>query len=224
MESLQWSPTDLGIPNTASEGAGAFSASGRPPGRTARSSADRVDITSVGRENLDMSVGGARRRELEELLSHAYRDGLISQDTHAARLELVIDGALIDSEQVVGDLCFRAGEDRLRDRVSHTMTLVADRLLGAIGIHPAAPGRLLGLDWAGEDGELLIGRSRSCDIVLEDPNVSRRHARLIHRDGRWVLQDLASTNGTHLNGRRVGRCELRVGDLLLLGNTCLQVD
>lgn len=184
----------------------------------------RVDIKGARGENLEMPAGGARRRELEEVLSQAYGDGLVSEDTHAARLECILGEQLIDPDQVVGDLHFRAGEDRLRDRISHTVTLVADRVLGAIGLRLLAPAQLLALDWTGVDREMLIGRSRSCDIVLDDPTVSRRHARLIHRDGRWVLQDLASTNGTHLNGRRIGRCELRVGDLLLLGSSALQVD
>jgi hypothetical protein len=170
-------------------------------------------------------MGGVRRREIEAVLSQAYRDALISQDTHDARLELLLDDHIVDPDQVVGDLFFRATDHPgLRDRISNTVTLVADRVLGAMGLRLMAPTRLLALDWSAEDEELLIGRSRSCDIVLEDSEVSRRHARLIHRDGRWVLQDLASTNGTHLNGRRVGRCELRAGDMLVLGSTCLEVD
>ena len=60
--------------------------------------------------------------------------------------------------------------------------------------------------------------------MLEDPAVSRRHARLSFRDGRWILQDLGSRNGTRVNGVRVGRCEVRPGDLVELGNTHLTVD
>jgi pSer/pThr/pTyr-binding forkhead associated (FHA) protein len=70
----------------------------------------------------------------------------------------------------------------------------------------------------------VIGRSSSCQIVIGEPTVSRHHARLRSRDGRWVLQDLGSTNGTYLNGRRVGRCELRPGDLVLLGEAAFRVD
>jgi pSer/pThr/pTyr-binding forkhead associated (FHA) protein len=86
------------------------------------------------------------------------------------------------------------------------------------------PADLLALDWTGVVPELLVGRSRRCDVVLDDPGVSRRHARLVFRDGSWVLQDLQSTNGTTVNGVQVGRCQLRPGDSLTLGTACLRVD
>jgi pSer/pThr/pTyr-binding forkhead associated (FHA) protein len=64
---------------------------------------------------------------------------------------------------------------------------------------------------------MLIGRSRDCDITLEDPNASRRHAELRNEDGRWVVTDLGSTNGIKVNGRRVGEAVLQPGDELTLG-------
>jgi pSer/pThr/pTyr-binding forkhead associated (FHA) protein len=84
--------------------------------------------------------------------------------------------------------------------------------------------RLLGLDWAGAQQELVVGRDCGCDVVLSDESVSRHHARLRFRDGSWVLQDLDSTNGTLVNGVRVGRCSLRPGDRLTLGTLSLQID
>ncbi|HLH64315.1 MAG TPA: FhaA domain-containing protein [Solirubrobacteraceae bacterium] len=69
---------------------------------------------------------------------------------------------------------------------------------------------------------VLIGRSRQCDVVLDDPNVSRSHAEIRPRGGSWVLRDLGSTNGTRLNGRRVDGPEvLRRGDEMQLGATRL---
>jgi hypothetical protein len=64
---------------------------------------------------------------------------------------------------------------------------------------------------------LLIGRSRDCDISVEDPNVSRRHAELRNEDGRWVVADLGSTNGVKVNGRRVEKSPLEPGDEVVLG-------
>jgi hypothetical protein len=52
----------------------------------------------------------------------------------------------------------------------------------------------------GSEG-VTLGRSRSCDIVLDDPNVSRQHAEIRPRGGSWVVVDLGSTNGSRLNGR-----------------------
>jgi len=69
-----------------------------------------------------------------------------------------------------------------------------------------------------------LGRHPSCDVVLSSMSVSRRHARLVFRDGRWVLQDLGSTNGTEVNGIDVGRCELRPGDEVILGDERLRID
>jgi hypothetical protein len=65
---------------------------------------------------------------------------------------------------------------------------------------------------------VTLGRSRQCDIVLSDPNVSRQHAEIRPRGGRWALIDLGSTNGSLLNGRRVEGSEpIRSGDEIELG-------
>jgi pilus assembly protein CpaF len=104
------------------------------------------------------------------------------------------------------------------------MSTMIGRFSGLFGDAPPEPSTLLALDWTAEPHELVIGRSSNCDVVITDPTVSRRHARLILREGRWILQDLASTNGSHLNGRRVGRCELRPGDELYLGDIGLRID
>lgn len=63
-----------------------------------------------------------------------------------------------------------------------------------------------------------VGRERSvADVVLRDPNVSRRHAMLTFTGSDWSIEDLNSTNGTLVNNRRVTRCPLRNGDLLTFG-------
>jgi hypothetical protein len=65
-----------------------------------------------------------------------------------------------------------------------------------------------------------IGRSRECDIVLDDAGISRRHAEIRPgRDG-WTLADLDSTNGVRLNGRKVRAAQpLHAGDRVELGST-----
>src|SRR3712207_2462721 len=72
-------------------------------------------------------------------------------------------------------------------------------------------------------GGAVIGRSRDCDIVLSDPNVSRRHAELRANGRAWVIADLGSTNGVKVNGRRIqGTAPLNPGDRIALGTADLR--
>ncbi|MFZ5632918.1 MAG: FhaA domain-containing protein [Bacillota bacterium] len=66
---------------------------------------------------------------------------------------------------------------------------------------------------------VVLGRRESCDIVLPDGSVSRRHARLEPLKGSWVVTDLNSTNGTYVNGERIKTKTLSPGDSLKLGST-----
>ena len=64
----------------------------------------------------------------------------------------------------------------------------------------------------------IIGRERAAaDVILRDPNVSRRHAELTFTGSDWSIEDLNSTNGTFVNNRRITRCPLRNGNLLTFG-------
>lgn len=86
---------------------------------------------------------------------------------------------------------------------------------------PGASQRVIAID----KPELLIGRLDETrdirpEIALDDPGASRRHAKLVASGGAVALQDLASTNGTELNGEGVppgSRKELRDGDRVTLG-------
>jgi hypothetical protein len=66
---------------------------------------------------------------------------------------------------------------------------------------------------------ILLGRSRECDIQVEDPNVSRRHAELRQEGASYWIVDLESTNGIEVNGRRVKRAKLDSGDSFTVGST-----
>jgi pSer/pThr/pTyr-binding forkhead associated (FHA) protein len=68
---------------------------------------------------------------------------------------------------------------------------------------------------------VLVGRSRDCDVVVSDPNVTRRHIELRRGDRGWAAVDLGSTNGMKVNGRRVGHAELNPGDRIRIGVTDL---
>jgi pSer/pThr/pTyr-binding forkhead associated (FHA) protein len=69
-----------------------------------------------------------------------------------------------------------------------------------------------------------IGRTREADVFLRDAEVSRRHARLETHSGTLYVEDLQSSNGTFLNGRRVtDALEVREGDAIDVGTTRLLV-
>jgi|SoiMethySBSTD1v2_1073268.scaffolds.fasta_scaffold52140_5 FHA domain-containing protein len=70
----------------------------------------------------------------------------------------------------------------------------------------------------------VIGRSKDCDIQLDDTNVSRRHAELRQEGTAYWIVDLDSTNGVEINGRRAKRAKLDPGDTVTLGSTDLVFD
>jgi len=72
--------------------------------------------------------------------------------------------------------------------------------------------------------EISIGRIEDNDVVLPRSNVSKRHARLVLKEDRYVLIDLKSTNGTYINGRRLGAPMLvGVGDKIYIGDFILSL-
>jgi hypothetical protein len=66
-------------------------------------------------------------------------------------------------------------------------------------------------------GSTRIGRSPDCDVFLDDVTVSRNHAVLVERDGRFFVEDEGSLNGTFVNRRRIDSAELENGDELQIG-------
>lgn len=70
----------------------------------------------------------------------------------------------------------------------------------------------------------VIGRSRRCDLVVDDENVSRRHCELSLKGREWYVSDLESTNGVAVNGRQVSSARLAPGDEITLGTSRLRFD
>jgi FHA domain-containing protein/zinc ribbon protein len=68
-----------------------------------------------------------------------------------------------------------------------------------------------------ENEETTVGRSPDCDVFLDDVTVSRRHALVVRRDGRFFIEDRGSLNGTFLNRRRIESGPLEDGDELQIG-------
>ncbi|HEY1457526.1 MAG TPA: DUF3662 and FHA domain-containing protein [Solirubrobacteraceae bacterium] len=162
---------------------------------------------------------------------------------HARREELVMASRPLitfhtDQQLRLGEFGIQARLVRVEDheegglaQAEHGHTMIyssAQRLRGQLAVEePQRVGRAF-IHTA--DRRLLvspkgsvIGRSRSCDIVLDDAGVSRRHAKLMSSAQGWVIEDLHSTNGVVLNGTRLpdGQSLLEDGDRIELGNTTI---
>ncbi len=80
-----------------------------------------------------------------------------------------------------------------------------------------AEGKEAGKEFVFDQTSVLIGRTSECDVVLYDPGVSRKHARIYAEGDRYFVEDMGSSNGTKVNGSIVKRKELNDGDSVALG-------
>jgi hypothetical protein len=192
----------------------------------------RVYLSPQDREQF-ASYEPALRKELSDyLLEHArqeqfalstrpqvefHTDERLDLGEFGIQAELV---ALPEDERPEGE----AGPAPSEGDFGHTMVYSASR--DARRIEPVDDRRQALLVGGGRRNVLsgsrvVLGRSREADIVLQDPNVSRRHAELRREDAGWQIVDLGSTNGIKVNGRRVGNQSLRPGDQITIGVTDL---
>jgi FHA domain len=176
-----------------------------------------------------MLNAGASRDRLAAILGAAFADGLLSEQTLSHRLGLLFGHRLVDPHGLVGDLSVRGRHPTARGAPLPALAAASwARLIAWLAAPDAGSGEtdslVLALDWAGGQEDLVVGRGPQCDIGLDDETVSRRHARLVLRDGIWTIEDLGSLNGTAVNGTIVGRAALRPGDRVLLGRQALEID
>jgi hypothetical protein len=165
------------------------------------------------------------------LLEHARREklALVSRP----QIEFRTDDRLSLGEFGIQARLVRPSEEPDRQRnaqpvqADHGNTMVystAGRLRGPVeAVQGTRPSRALlvaeGRRHVVPPGGALIGRSRECDVVLSDANVSRRHAEVRPAAaGTWMISDLRSTNGVRINGRQItGPQPLTTGDRIALG-------
>jgi FHA domain-containing protein len=185
----------------------------------------RVFLSPDDRSQFEGYEAGLKKELSDYLLEHARNEGLALVTRPAIefetddRLEL---GEFGIQARLVGDLEELEGvEEEPAAEFGHTMVYSADREARRLEAPPPETARALlvgeGRRTALSGERLLVGRSRECDLVLEDPNVSRKHAELRREDGRWLIADLGSTNGLKVNGRRVTEAVLEPGDEITLG-------
>ncbi len=87
----------------------------------------------------------------------------------------------------------------------------------------ADPQLLMSLTFGGKT-ELSIGRSDDCDIKLDGLQISNRHARLVITNSGIVVEDLNSTNGIYLDGKRIGRQNISTSDSIQIGSFVIKID
>src|SRR5207253_418487 len=75
-----------------------------------------------------------------------------------------------------------------------------------------------------DKNEINVGRVQGIDLMLPKGNVSKHHARLLFRDGRFIVTDLKSTNGTYVNGRKIAQATIvREGDKIYIGDFVIRL-
>jgi FHA domain-containing protein len=92
--------------------------------------------------------------------------------------------------------------------------------MASLRLVPAAGGSPLEI---GQD-QVLVGRETTCDVVLNDGSVSRKHARLEKRGRLWMVVDQGSANGTFVESQRIAETQLRTGQELRFGAVKFRVE
>jgi hypothetical protein len=105
-----------------------------------------------------------------------------------------------------------------------TVLLSEMRKAPVVGWFVAMSGEQKGEDFRVRDGQNALGSAPDCDIVIRDVTVSGRHASIRHKDQKFILTDLDSTNGTFLNegAESVAREDLKDNDTVRVGDVVLK--
>ncbi|MER7753477.1 DUF1707 and FHA domain-containing protein [Kitasatospora sp. NPDC097643] len=158
----------------------------------------------------------AERDQALEVLRDGAGNGRLSHETFLGRMELVLHATSRgELDEAMTGLPTGKPFERFVLRAVGRVSAFGDRLNRAWRTE-----RLPGLSLPDSGaGQLTIGRIPGSGLRLHDASVSRQHAELRHENGGWVLYDLGSTNGTHVNGRRIaGGVRVRAGDQVRFGN------
>jgi hypothetical protein len=152
-----------------------------------------------------MRASDRDRERVRAALRAGCADGYLSIETFERRVEMTLAArSAAELRRMVADIGRgRPHVPSLRRALRRRAPAAADAI--EIALPAAAP--------------VAVGRSPRCDVVLDEPTVSRRHLELRPAgDGRWLALDVGSLNGTWMLERRVGRVMVRPGDELWLGS------
>lgn len=135
------------------------------------------------------------------------------------------NGTLVNNQKLLADqpsivhdkAIIRIGDDRFGISLGLTLINPLERVIPMEGLIRSAPSVKMEPAKA-----ILIGRSVDCDIHLDAPTVSRRHASISKINQAYILEDLGSSNGTYVNDGLIKRCELQDGDLIRISTFLLR--
>ena len=198
----------------------------------------RVFLSAQDREQFS-SYEPALRKELSDyLLEHARAERLAL--TSRPAVEFMTDDRLgLGEFRIQAQLLTTPEEEAPADAddvapsqgdFGHTMVYSPDKAVRRLDAEPSPAAATRAVLAGGGRRQVLggsrvtLGRSRDCDIVVDDENVSRHHAELRREDGYWHIVDLGSTNGVKVNRRRVDHARLEHGDRITLGLTDLDFE
>jgi len=145
-----------------------------------------------------VSVNG---RQVDGLIALRPGDS-VAFDRVEARLSSIDAAAVVRNAKVGGRVPESANDDPGATAVRPVMPRYALR-----GVSGEAFGRTYAIH-----GVTSVGRAPECDLRLDEAGMSRMHARLLPTDDGLLLEDIGSTNGSFINGKRVLRGDVRVGD------------
>jgi hypothetical protein len=181
-----------------------------------------VYLSPDDRAQFESYEDGLKKELSDYLLEHARSHGLalLTRPT----VELETDDRLSLGEFGIQAKLVRPAEagdqaEAVEGEFGHTMVYSTTGARRVESARPDSRALLVGDDkrTVVSGDPFVIGRSRECDLVLDDPNVSRRHAELRRENGGWAVHDLGSTNGIKLNGKRSRGARLSPGDEITLG-------
>ncbi len=133
--------------------------------------------------------------------------------------KLAIPGAPMLDDKDLKDLPQLDDKTRVRNRPAPAPT--APPILGQLKVTRCPDVTQVGRVWPLRGETTMVGRDPDNFIALNDPDVSRHHARIDVRAAQHTIIDLEATNGTMVNGQKVKESPLRIGDTILLGSTAL---
>ncbi len=152
----------------------------------------------------------AERERVAGVLRRRWSEGYLSLDTFEVRVGRAYGArSLVELRALLSDLPRLGGRAvGLRDTAARWLDAAFPRRMEVLPPPPLTPG----ID------RFLLGRGPICDVVLDDRTVSRHHAQLRRDRDLWVLTDLASTNGTYINGWHIREAVIHGGDEVCFGD------